>query len=141
MPPGDFIASVAGKTEVLAKFALTELVADPKRTTETLPTISAEIRADIAADGKITLSAPSPFTRDGRKSDLSLSGTLASTPAGLAVDARLASTLLVVEDVQIPPRPSPGGRRRRLQRLLRRPRRRATPNPHGPASTDRSHSR
>ena len=106
---GDFVATVAGKTEVLAKLALTDLVADPKLTAETLPTIAAEIRADIAADGKITLSAPLLFTRDGRKSDLSLSGTLATTPAGLAVDARVASTLLVVEDVQILAAPFAGG--------------------------------
>ncbi|OYU98597.1 MAG: hypothetical protein CFE26_27310, partial [Verrucomicrobiales bacterium VVV1] len=106
---GDFIATVAGKTEVQTKLALSELVAEPKLTIETLPTITAEIRADIAADGKITFNAPLLFSRDGRKSDLALSGTLATGPAGLAVDARVASTLLVVEDVQILAAPFAGG--------------------------------
>jgi hypothetical protein len=94
---------------VQAKLAFSELVADPKLTAETLPTIAADIRADIAPDGKITLNAPLLFTRDGRKSDLALSGTLATGPAGLVVDARIASTLLVVEDVQILAAPFAGG--------------------------------
>jgi hypothetical protein len=98
---GDFVATVAAKTEVQAHLAFTDLAADPKLTTEKLPVITAEIRADIAADGKITLNAPLLFTRDGRKSDLTLAGTVSTTPNGTALDAKLTSTLLIVEDVQI----------------------------------------
>lgn len=98
---GDFVVTVAAKTGVQANLAFTDLAADPKLTAEKLPTITAEIRAEIAADGKITLNAPLLFARDGRKSDLTLAGTVATTPSGTAVDAKLTSTLLVVEDVQI----------------------------------------
>jgi hypothetical protein len=98
---GDFVATVAAKTEIQANLAFTDLAADPKLTSEKLPTINAEIRADIAADGKITLNAPLLFVRDGRKSDLTFAGTVSTTPSGTALDAKLTSTLLVVEDVQI----------------------------------------
>jgi hypothetical protein len=98
---GDFIATVSAKTEVEAKIAFTDLVADPKLTTEKLPVINVELRADIAPDGKITLNAPLLFQRDGRKSDLTLAGTVSTTPAGTAVDAKLTSTLVFVDDMQI----------------------------------------
>ncbi len=99
---GDFVATVAATTAVEANLAFADLVADPKITAEKLPAISARIRADVAADGKITLDAPLLFTRDGRKSDLTLAGSLTpAKPKGLNIDARLTSSELFVDDVQI----------------------------------------
>jgi hypothetical protein len=57
--------------------------------------------ADIAGDGKVTLNAPLLFTRDGRKSDVTVAGTLGATPAGILVDAKVSSTQVFVEDLQI----------------------------------------
>ena len=98
---GDFIATVGAKTEVQAKLSFADLAADPKLTKENLPAITADVRADIEADGKITLNAPLLFTREGRKSDLTLAGSVSTSAKGTAVDVKLTSALLVVEDVQI----------------------------------------
>ena len=98
---GDFVATVSDKTGVQAHLALTDLAADPKLATGPLPTVTAEVRADLAPDGTITLNAPLLFTRDGRKSDLTVAGSLATSPAGLVIDARLTSAALFVEDLQI----------------------------------------
>ena len=99
---GDFVATVAATTALEANLALDELAADPRLTAEKLPAISAQIRADVAADGSITFNAPLQFTRDGRISDLTLAGSLGRTkPAGLKIDARLTSNQMFVDDVQI----------------------------------------
>ena len=107
---GDFVATVAATTSVEAKLALTDLVADPKLSREKLPTISVQFRADLAADGKITLNVPLLVTRDGRQSDFKLAGSLLPTkPAGLTIDARLTSSQVFVEDVQLLAAPFAGG--------------------------------
>jgi len=98
---GEFTASVDARQQYALRLALSDLVADPKLTAEKLPSITADLRADIAADGKITLAAPLLFERDGRKSDLALDGTLSPGKTGLTIDAKIASTQLFIEDVQV----------------------------------------
>lgn len=99
---GDFVATVAATAAFEANLALNELAAAPKLTAEKLPTISAQIRADVAVDGNITFNAPLSFTRDGRISDLTFAGSLGRTPpAGLKIDARLTSNQMFVDDIQI----------------------------------------
>ncbi len=113
---GEFLATLGATQAVQAKLAITNLEADPKLTAEKLPTITAEVRADVAPGGSITFNAPLQVERDGRKSDLSLAGTLTPGAAGLTVAARVASTKLFVEDLQIlgaplapPPATASGG--------------------------------
>ena len=106
---GDFVASVAGKTEVELNLALVGLTADPRLTVETLPDITARVRTDISADGKITLNAPLLFKRADRKSDLTIAGTLGSTSNGLSIDARVNSGELHLEDLQVLVAPFAGG--------------------------------
>jgi hypothetical protein len=98
---GDFAASLGSKQEIQAKIALTGLTVDPKTSAATLPTVNLGVRADIASDGKITLNAPVQLERDGRKSDLTLDGTLAKNAAGLNINGRVTSTFLAVEDAQL----------------------------------------
>ena len=98
---GDFAASLGATQQIQLKLAVANLVADPKRFVEKLPTITADVRADIAADGQITLNAPLLLERDGRKSDLAIAGTLTRGKAGFAVDARVTSALLVADDAKI----------------------------------------
>lgn len=98
---GEFAANLGATQEIQAKLAFTNLVADPKLTTEKLPTIAAEVRADIAADGPINFNLPLLFERDGRKSDLTLTGILTHGTAGLGITARASSTKLVLDDVKI----------------------------------------
>jgi hypothetical protein len=107
---GGFVATVAAATSVELTLALTDLVADPKLSREKLLAISVQVRADIAADGKIALNVPLLVTRDGRQSDFTLAGSLLQTkPVGLIVDARLTSSQVFVEDVQLLAAPFAGG--------------------------------
>lgn len=107
---GGFVATVAAATSVELTLALTDLVADPKLSREKLPAISVQVRADIAADGKIALNVPLLVTRDGRQSDFTLAGSLLQTkPVGLTIDARLTSSQVFVEDVQLLAAPFAGG--------------------------------
>jgi hypothetical protein len=98
---GEFLATLGATQAVQAKLAFTNLEADPKLTAEKLPAITAEVRADIATGGQVTFNAPLLFERAGRKSDLTLTGTLAPGASGLTVAANVASTRLVIDDLQI----------------------------------------
>ncbi len=98
---GDFSASLGVTKEISAKLAFTGLTVDPKISAASLPAISADVRADIAKDGKIVLKAPVLLQRDGRKSDLTLDGTLTTATAGVAVSGRITSTYLAVDDAQV----------------------------------------
>ena len=98
---GEFAANLGTTQEIQAKLVLANLAADPKLTTEKLPTISADVRADLAANGQISLNAPLLIERDGRKSDLAIVGTLTSGTNGMTIAARVTSTHLVVDDVKI----------------------------------------
>lgn len=98
---GEFTATLAGKKEIQATLALTNLAADPTLTKETLPAITVDLRADLDAAGEITFAAPFTFERAGRKSDLTLAGTALPAATTTALDVRVTSSLLVVEDVQV----------------------------------------
>jgi hypothetical protein len=97
----DFVASFGEKQELQAKVALTGLATDPKLSAEKLPSLSADLRADIAAKGTVTLTVPLVIERDGRKSDLTLSGTLTPALASVVIDAHVTGANVVVEDVQV----------------------------------------
>lgn len=106
---GDFAASLGAKRELQFKFALTGLAADPRLVATTLPSLSADVRADVDKDGRIVFNAPLLIERDGRKSDLTLAGNVVTQGAGLIVDAHLTSSFLAVEDGQILAAPFAGG--------------------------------
>jgi hypothetical protein len=111
----DFVASLGQKQEVQAKIVVQDLAADPKVTTEKLPVISTELRADIAANGQIALNAPIVLERGGRKSDVAIAGTISKTKDKLTLDAQVTSSNLVVDDAQIlavlvPAAPSPAAK-------------------------------
>jgi hypothetical protein len=94
----DFQASLDEKKEIEARLALTGL-ASPM--VPSLPTITADVRAELAPDGQITFNAPLLFENAGRKSDLTFSGTFKSGSGGMNLDARVASDLIVADDVKI----------------------------------------
>jgi hypothetical protein len=94
---GEFAASLGPKREVQVRVALMNLVA---ATLGPLPGVTADLRADLDANGKVTFNAPLTFDRAGRKSDLTLAGTLMTGPGGPVVDARVTSEFLAIDDVQ-----------------------------------------
>jgi hypothetical protein len=94
---GEFAASLGTKREVQVRLALTNLMA---ATLGPLPGVTADLRADLDASGKVTFNAPLIFDRAGRKSDLTLAGTLVTGSGGPVVDARVTSEFLAIDDVQ-----------------------------------------
>ncbi|HWA11421.1 MAG TPA: AsmA family protein, partial [Opitutaceae bacterium] len=97
---GDFAVSLGAKREIQAKLAFTGLAVDPKISSAPLPSLNASLRADIAKDGRTVLNLPLSIERNGRKSDLTLDGTLSHAAGGLAISGRVTSSFLAAEDAQ-----------------------------------------
>ncbi len=64
-----------------------------------LPVANLSFRAGLARDGEFAIQAPLLIDRAGERSDLTLAATFRPTPDGRAVDARLTSGNLVIDDV------------------------------------------
>lgn len=98
---GDFIVSLAAKSEIQANVALTNLASDAETSQQKLPSLSAGLRVDISADRVLSLRVPLIIERDGRKSDLTLAGTATPEKSSLVVDARVTSERFVIDDAQV----------------------------------------
>ena len=98
---GDFIVSLAAKSEIQANVALTNLASDAETAQQKLPSLSAGLRVDISADRVLSLRVPLIIERDGRKSDLTLAGTATPEKSSLVVDARVTSERFVIDDAQV----------------------------------------
>ena len=94
---GEFAASLGAKREFQVRVALTQLVSP---VLGAVPALTADLRADLDTAGKVTFNAPLVFEWSGRKSDLTLAGTLTPNAAGRTLAARLTSDQLVIDDVQ-----------------------------------------
>ncbi|MEO6569729.1 MAG: AsmA family protein, partial [Opitutaceae bacterium] len=97
----EFSTSIGLKQEFQAKLGVQDLTVDPKLSPEKLPAISADLRADREANGKISLSLPVLMERAGRKSDLSITGSIMPEKAGYIIDAHVGSERLVIDDIKI----------------------------------------
>jgi len=98
---GEFTGSLGAPTAVQAKGSLTNLVANPAITAAALPAVSAELRADLGADAKVTFRVPLIITREDRRSDLTLAGTVGLGLRGLKVEGEVASSRLVFDDFRL----------------------------------------
>ena len=98
---GDFIVSLAAKSEIQANVTLTNLASDAETAQQKLPSLSAGLRVDISADRVLSLRVPLIIERDGRKSDLTLAGTATPEKSSLVVDARVTSERFVIDDAQV----------------------------------------
>ena len=98
---GDFIVSLAAKSEIQANVAMTNLASDAETSQQKLPSLSAGLRVDISADRVLSLRVPLIIERDGRKSDLTLAGTATPEKSSLVVDARVTSERFVIDDAQV----------------------------------------
>ncbi|MDF9826924.1 hypothetical protein M2447_001009 [Ereboglobus sp. PH5-10] len=95
----DFSGRVSKKISSFeAKLAASDLRAGDG---EALPEVSANVRADIHADGTLEIQAPAVFELNGRKSDIELGATLKPDGACQNIDASIASNDLYVEDLMI----------------------------------------
>ena len=98
---GDFIVSIAAKNEIQANVTLTNLASEVATSQQTLPSLSAGLRVDVAADRVVSLRVPLIIERDGRKSDLTLAGIAKPEKSRLVVDALVTSERLVIDDAQV----------------------------------------
>lgn len=95
----NFTASLGATTEVQANVGVRNLAAVGDAGAVKLPALSLDLRADVAADGRIAFSAPIGIERDGRKSDLVIAGTLdPEKEKSRAIDAQVTSKHLVIDD-------------------------------------------
>ncbi len=97
----NFAASAAARREVQAAIAVRGLVAPGGEKSVALPSLALDLRLDAAADGTTVFNAPILIERDGRKSDLAVTGTLA--PADKlppVIEALVTGERFFVEDAQ-----------------------------------------
>ena len=98
----DFAVSVGQKTEVHARVAVDGLATRTGERETKLPSIAADVRADIADTGQIDLGLPLVVELAGRRSDLNLVGRIGPLrDASRAIEAQLTSTQLVLDDVRL----------------------------------------
>ena len=95
---GDFAANLDDKREFQFRAALSNLAAP---SAPALPAVSVDLRLDLARDGAVTFSVPVRLERDGRQSDLTVTGTARPQTAGWALDARVTGDFLALEDAQL----------------------------------------
>lgn len=95
---GRLAASIGSSTAVQANVRCAEL----RVGNSALPEVVAEVRADVAADGRITLQMPVTLVQKlgARTSDLTLSGSLQPRGGGGVVDGMLLGQFVALEDVQ-----------------------------------------
>lgn len=95
---GEFTASVAEVQQLAVQLRLEGLVATTK---EVLPTLVADVRADVQADGAIDARIPLTLERAGRKSDLLLAVGAKPGKDKTVVKASVSSDVFYIEDAQI----------------------------------------
>jgi len=94
---GQFTLSSGEKQEVATQVVISDLAAANQ---ESLPKVSIDLRADIAANGQFAAQMPLLVEQAGRKSDLSIDAKGKSSSAGVEVEARVSSTLVHVNDMK-----------------------------------------
>jgi hypothetical protein len=95
----EFAGSFDAQRSIDAKIDLADLESDADP--DGLPAVSAEVRADLGADGRLTFSAPLRLLREGRESTLAVSGTLVRNPTGIGVDVQATGDQLNSDDMQV----------------------------------------
>ncbi len=97
----EFIANLGARQEFQGTIAFSKLAADPSLGAGELPAISADLRADVAPEGQITLHAPLLIERGGRKSDLTIAGTVTAGATVRTIVGTLTSAHLVLDDAKV----------------------------------------
>lgn len=97
---GDFTVSLGTSQALQANLRFDELAVS---TGESLPTISADLRADTAADGRTEFNLPLVISQPARsrQSDLTVAGSLQAQGDSHQIEARVTSREVFLEDVQV----------------------------------------
>lgn len=96
----DFVASLGVTNQLQANVTLKRLASGERSPAEQLPTVTANLRADVAADGKVTLNIPVSLKRDQRESDVRFVGTFARAHPEAPFEAQVTSNTLVIDDAK-----------------------------------------
>lgn len=96
----EFVASFDGTKEIQATVGIKNLASTLATADQTLPTIAATVRADIAENGRLTINAPITLQQAGRTSDLTVVGSFTAANDATNFEAQLTSSNIVVQDVQ-----------------------------------------
>lgn len=98
----EFVGSLQATSEIHAKVSLANLATNVDAKPLSLPAVAFEVRADVGADGKIAFNAPITIERTGRKSDLTVIGSVGPEKENVRlIDAQLTSGQLIVDDARI----------------------------------------
>lgn len=98
----DFVGSFGETMELQAKLTLASLSALVDGKPSSLPSVSADIRADLKAGGEVVLHLPLLLKHDGRKSDLTFAGSIAPKKDKIrAIEAQLTSAQLMLDDAKL----------------------------------------
>jgi hypothetical protein len=97
----DFAASLGSIKELQARIDFRNLESLMESKPTKLPAFSADLRADLSADGRIAFSVPLAIEANGRKSDLHFTGSFVpGKPGSGTLVASVTSSQLFVEDVR-----------------------------------------
>ncbi|HVU35501.1 MAG TPA: hypothetical protein VHE61_18830 [Opitutaceae bacterium] len=94
----EFAGSIAAEKQVQARVTVKNLAVEPRIGAGAVPALSADLRADIAPGGEVTLNTPVVLDVAGRKTDLTVAGTI--TPGPRAIHAQVTSGNLVIDDLK-----------------------------------------
>lgn len=98
----EFVASFGEKQEIQAKVSVRELAATIEGRAQTFPTVTSDLRADVSANGDITLDAPLVLEQAGRTSDLRVAAALGALRDGTrSIEGTVTSNHLVLDDARI----------------------------------------
>ena len=105
----DFSASIGDADALEAKLRLTRVTVDASPDAVALPDVTADLRADLSTDRRLTFRAPLTLARAGRTSEVVLEGALGWGFSGPVFEGTLSGAHLALEDAELLGAPFGGG--------------------------------
>ena len=98
---GDVTMTFDSKREIETTIAITQLAVDPSVSTETLPEVSAGLRADFDGTGSVAFRAPVSIKRGDSASDLTLTGSITPSSTSARFALQVAGDKVCVDDCKL----------------------------------------
>jgi hypothetical protein len=115
----DFSASLGEADALEAKLRFTRVTVDALPDAMGLPDVTADLRADLSTDRRLTFRAPLTLARAGRTSDVVLEGALGWGFSGPVFEGTLSGAHLALEDAALLGAPFAGGSKAGLSGTLK----------------------